>query len=136
MTVTSAALLAIGAVAALVLLPPLPSPPRRRRTRRAEPSRPPGLSATERQLGLSRASAGDVHDRLTPMLREVARDRLATAGIDLDRDPAVAAEALGAETWELVRPDRPSPEDRHGPGASLADIGTAIARLEQIGRAG
>jgi hypothetical protein len=60
----------------------------------------------------------------------------AAAGVDLDRDPHVAAEALGAETWELVRPDRPAPQDRHGPGASLADIGTAIARLEQIGRAG
>jgi len=86
MTVTSAVLLAIGAVAALVLLPPLPSPPRRRRTRRTEPSRPRGLSATERQLGLSRASAGDVHDRLTPMLREVARDR----PLSRDREHCVA----------------------------------------------
>ena len=92
MTLTTGILLVAGAVAALVLLPPMPAPPRRRRAKPEEPSRPRGLSATERQLGLARASAGDVHDRLTPLLRNVARDRLATAGIDLDRNPDVAAE--------------------------------------------
>jgi hypothetical protein len=136
MTVTSGVLLAAGALAVLVLLPPVPAPQRRRRAKPPEPTRPRGLSTTERQLGLSRASAGDVHDRLTPLLRDVARDRLATAGIDLDRDPEVAAEALGPETWELVRPDRPPPADRHGPGASLADIRAAVSALEQIGRPG
>jgi hypothetical protein len=136
MTVWSVVLLAAGAAAALVLLPPMPEPPRRRRARRAEPSRPRGLAATERQLGLARASAGDVHDRLTPLLRDIARDRLAAAGIDLDSDAAGAARALGPETWELVRPDRPPPADRHGPGASIAEISTAVTRLEEIGRAG
>ena len=133
MTATSAVLLAAGAVAAIVLLPPVPRPPRRRRVRAAEPLRPKGLSAMERQVGMARGSAGDVHDRLAPLLRDIARDRLATAGIDLDRDPEVAADALCAKTWELVRPDRPRPPDRHGPGASLADIRAAVTRLEQIG---
>ncbi|HET7170740.1 MAG TPA: hypothetical protein VFI18_03815 [Gaiellales bacterium] len=136
MTLTSGVLLAAGAVAALVLLPPMPAPPRRRRPRPEAPPRPRGLSATERQLGLARASAGDVHDRLTPLLRDVARDRLATAGIDLDRNPEVAAEALGPETWELVRPDRPAPADRHGPGATLAELRAAVSALERIARAG
>ena len=136
MTLTTGILLVAGAVAALVLLPPMPAPPRRRRAKPEEPSRPRGLSATERQLGLARASAGDVHDRLTPLLRNVARDRLATAGIDLDRNPDVAAEALGPETWELVRPDRAPPADRHGPGASLADIRRAVSALEGIARSG
>jgi hypothetical protein len=90
----------------------------------------------ERQVGLARGSAGDVHDRLAPLLRDIARDRLATAGIDLDRDPGVAAEALGPDTWELVRPDRPRPSDRHGPGASPAAIRAAVTRLEEIGTAG
>jgi hypothetical protein len=90
----------------------------------------------ERQVGLARGSAGDVHDRLAPLLRDIARDRLMTAGIDLDRDPDVAAQALGAETWELVRPDRRQPPDRHARGVSPAAIRAAIARLEQIGPAG
>ncbi|HSD01704.1 MAG TPA: hypothetical protein VLB81_05005 [Gaiellales bacterium] len=133
MTATSAVLLAAGAVAALALLPPVSRPPRRRRARPAERPRPKGLSAMERQVGMARGSAGDVHDRLAPLLRDIARDRLATAGIDLDRDPEIAAEALGAETWELVRPDRPPPPDRHGPGASPAGIRAAVTRLEEIG---
>jgi hypothetical protein len=133
MTPASAVLLAAGAVAAIALLPPVARPPRRRRARPAEPLRPKGLSAMERQVGMARGSAGDVQDRLAPLLRDIARDRLATAGVDLDRDPEIAAEALGAETWELVRPDRPPPPDRHGPGASLAGIRAAVTRLEEIG---
>jgi hypothetical protein len=135
-TATSAVLLAAGAVAAIALLPPVPRAPGRRRVRHVEPPRPRGLAAMERQVGLARGSAGDVNDRLAPLLRDIARDRLATAGIDLDRDPDVAAEALGPEAWELVRPDRPPPADRHGPGASLAAIRAAVARLEEIGTAG
>jgi hypothetical protein len=133
MTVTSAVLLAAGAVAAIALLPPVPRRQRRRRARSVDRPRPKGLSAMERQVGMARGSAGDVHERLSPLLREIARDRLATAGIDLDRDPEIAADAVGPETWELVRPDRPAPPDRHGPGASLAAIRAAVARLEEIG---
>ncbi len=134
MTAAGAVLLAAGAVAAIVLLPPVPRAQRRRRARPVAAARPRGLSAMERQVGLARGSAGDVHERLAPLLRDIARDRLATAGIDLDRDPDVAAEALGPDTWELVRPDRPPPPDRHGPGAAPAAIRTAVARLEEIGR--
>ena len=133
MTAAGAVLLAAGAAAAIVLLPPVPRAQRRRRARPVAAPRPRGLSAMERQVGLARGSAGDVHERLAPLLRDIARDRLATAGIDLDRDPDVAAEALGPDTWELVRPDRPPPLDRHGPGTSPAAIRTAVARLEDIG---
>jgi hypothetical protein len=34
-----------------------------------------------------------------------------------------------------VRADRPPPGDRHGPGATLADIQSAVASIEQIGAA-
>ena len=136
MTAASAVLLAAGAAAALALLPPVPRNQRRRAARPVEAPRPKGLSAMERQVGLARGSAGDVHDRLAPLLRDIARDRLMTAGIDLDRDPDVAAEALGPETWELVRPDRQQPPDRHARGVSPAVIRAAVARLEQIGTAG
>jgi hypothetical protein len=134
-TVTSIALVAAGALVAAVLLPPVPRAQRRRAPRPVRAGRPKGLSAMERQVGLARGSAGDLHERLCPLLRDIARDRLATAGIDLDRDPEVAAHALGPETWELIRPDKPPPRDRHGPGASLADVRTAVGRLEGIGAA-
>ena len=89
----------------------------------------------ERQVGMARGSAGDTHERLCPLLRDIARDRLATAGIDLDRDPEAAALAVGPETWELVRGDRPPPDDRHSAGVALADVSAAVDRLEQIGAA-
>ena len=133
MTATSAILLAAGAVVAVALLPPVPRAERRRRRKPAEPPRPKGLRAMERQVGMAGGSAGDLHERLCPLLRDIARDRLATAGIDLDRDPEAAALAVGPETWELVRGDRPPPDDRHAAGAGLADVRAAVDRLEQIG---
>lgn len=135
MTAASAILVAAGAAVAAALLPPVPRTQRRRRARPVEAPRPKGLRAMERQVGLARGSAGDLHERLSPLLRDIARDRLATAGIDLDRDPETAEAALGPEAWELVRADRPPPADRHGPGASLADVQSAVARLEEIGAA-
>ena len=135
MTVTSAILIAAGAALALSLLPPVPRVERRRRRKPEEAPRPKGLRAMERQVGLGCGSAGDLHERLCPLLRDIARDRLATAGIDLDRDPEVAARAIGPEAWELVRGDRPPPDDRHAAGVALADVRTAVARLEQVGAA-
>ncbi len=135
MTATSAVLLAAGAVVAVALLPPVQRVERRRKRRPEEPSRPKGLRAMERQVGMARGSAGDTHERLCPLLRDIARDRLATAGIDLDRDPEIAAQALGPATWELVRGDRPPPDDRHAAGVDLADVRAAVDRLEEIGGA-
>jgi len=134
-TAASGILLAAGAAVAVVLLPRVPRTPRRPAPRSAETSRPKGLRAMERQVGLARGSAGDLHERLCPLLRDIARDRLATAGIDLDRDPEAAELAVGPDTWELVRGDRPTPDDRHAAGVALADVRAAVDRLEQIGAA-
>ena len=101
MTAASGILLAAGAAVAVVLLPRVPRTPRRPAPRSAETSRPKGLRAMERQVGLARGSAGDLHERLCPLLRDIARDRLATAGIDLDRDPETAATALGRRIRQL-----------------------------------
>jgi hypothetical protein len=134
-TAAGAILLAAGAAVAVALLPPVPRVERRRRRKPAEPLGPKGLRAMERQVGMARGSAGDMHERLCPLLRDIARDRLATAGIDLDRDPEAAALAVGPETWELVRGDRPPPADRHAAGVALDDVRAAVDRLEQIGAA-
>ena len=135
MTVASGILVAAGAALAVALLPPVPRTHRRRSPKPVATPRPKGLRAMERQVGLARGSAGDLHERLCPLLQDIARDRLATAGIDLDRDPETAEAALGPEAWELVRADRPPPSDRHGPGATLADVQSAVASIERIGAA-
>jgi hypothetical protein len=44
------------------------------------------------------ASAGDLHLRLRPILREVAIDGLRRHGIELDADPARAQERLAPTT--------------------------------------
>jgi hypothetical protein len=88
-----------------------------------EPTRPPELVRVERELTLGTSNAGHLHSRLVPLLRDVA---LARTGGTLTR------ERLGDETWELLRPDRQAPADRHAPGASLRDIGRVVARLEEL----
>jgi hypothetical protein len=94
-----------------------------------KPTRPTDLLRIERELSLGVASAGHLHTRLLPLLREAAIARL---GFDLHRSPARAQAALGDETWELLRPDRPAPEDRHGTGAPLRKVEHCIETLERL----
>src|SRR5262249_5951663 len=86
---------------------------------RHHPTRPTDLLRIERELSLGAASAGHLHARLLPLLREAASARL---GFDLRRAPARARAALGDEAWELLRPDRAAPDDRHGTGAPLRKL--------------
>jgi hypothetical protein len=93
------------------------------------PTRPPDLLRTERELSLGIATAGHLHTRLLPLLREATSVRL---GFDLHLAPARARAALGDEVWELLRPDRPAPEDRHGPGAPMRKVEHCIDTLERL----
>ncbi len=103
------------------------------RARRSGPLRPPALVRTERELTLGMASAGHLHLRLLPLLREAAAARLAaTHGVELHRRPEIARTLLGDETWELLRPDRPEPTDRNGPGISFARVEALVTRLEEL----
>src|SRR5262249_59743633 len=56
------------------------------------PTRPTDLLRIERELSLGVASAGHLHTRLLPLLREAAATRL---GFDLPRAPRRARAALG-----------------------------------------
>jgi hypothetical protein len=96
---------------------------------RHKPTRPTDLLRIERELSLGVASAGHLHTRLLPLLREAATARL---GFDLHRFPARAQVALGDEAWELLRPDRPAPEDRHGTGVPLRKVEHCIETLERL----
>src|SRR5206468_1961539 len=102
-------------------------------TRPAQPARPPELVRTEREILLGTASAGHLHQRLLPLLRETAAARLAAAhSIDLIARPDAARTVLGEDAWELLRPDRAEPEDRNAPGIRLAQVGDVIDRLEAL----
>ncbi len=101
------------------------------RTRPREERRVAEVVKLEREVSLSLAQAYDLHYRLRPTLREIARARLSMrSGIDLD-SPAAAA-VLGEDAWELLRPDREPPEERGAPGISRGELSALVDRLEMI----
>ncbi len=103
---------------------------RRRDTAAPAPS---AFAGMERELELATAIAGHAHRRLLPLLREAATARLSLHhGIELERRPDVARRLLGEKTWDLLRPDRPEPADRLGPGPRREEIAAVIARLEEL----
>lgn len=81
----------------------------------------------------STASALHLHVRLRPILREIAAHRLwMRFGVDLDREQQRARELVGAEAWELVRPERPSPGDRLARGPRPARLRVVVEDLERL----
>ena len=97
--------------------------------KRPEQTRPSDLMRIEREITFGTTSAGHLHTRLLPLLREAASARL---GIDFDLHPEPARAALGEETWELLRPDRPEPEDRSAPGLPLRRVRAVVESLERL----
>ena len=83
------------------------------------------LERVEREVTLGVASASDLHRRLLPQLREIADARLERSG----RSPG--PDTLG-RWWDLLRPDRPPPEDRFAPGISQAELRELVADLERM----
>ena len=134
-------LVAIGGVLLLALVrttrlkAPPPSPSRFERALTAMRLGPPdtGELTLVRELDLSVLSAFHLHVRLRPVLREIAAQRLRVKyGVDLDREPGRAQELIGAEAWELVRPQRPPPADRLAHGPTLASLDLVVTELEEI----
>ena len=103
------------------------------RSPKATASEPVELLRMERELTLGIADAAHAHRRFLPLLRAAAAARLATRrGIELDRRPEAARAVLGEHAWELLRPDRPEPEDRHGRGVPREQIVALIERIEAL----
>jgi hypothetical protein len=91
------------------------------------------LARMERELVLGSADALYAHRRFLPLLRSAASARLARRhGIELERRPDAARELLGEDSWELLRPDRPEPADRHGLGVPRARVAALIERIESL----
>ena len=99
---------------------------------RVSHARPATLDRVEREITLATGTAFDVHYRLRPLLRPIAAAVLLQRGVGLDDDRERAAELLGPEAWELVRPDRPPPADRAARGIPLESAARAVDGLERL----
>lgn len=130
--VLCAAAIGLALAALRRALPPTTSPLLPSSRRRA-PLQVARLGRLENELALGVAGAFDFHVRLRPRLRALAAGLLASRrGISLDAQPDAAREALEDETWQLVRRDRPPPEDRLARGLSRADLTRAVESLERL----
>jgi len=103
------------------------------RARKPPTAQPEELLRMDRELVLGSADADHAHRRLLPLLRATAAARIAARhGFELERRPEAARELLGKDVWELLRPDRPQPEDRHASGVPQERIAAVIARVESL----
>jgi hypothetical protein len=101
-----------------------PRPPRK-------DERPKDLLDLENLVEMSAESEFDLYFRLRPRLRRIAEAKLRGRGIDLDRSPEEAAEALGPAAWDVLRPDRPRP-DPTARARSLPAITAVADALERL----
>ena len=126
-----AVVIAAGAVRALSeTLPPL------RRPARGQPASGAAVTGDRERLyrivWTGRTHAGDLHLRLRPILREIAADGLRRRGVELDTQPQAAQKLLTPETWELVRPDHPRPQDAFAPGLAPKRLDAVLDELEAL----
>jgi hypothetical protein len=85
----------------------------------------PELERMLREVTLATATAYDFHARLLPHLRAIAQARLERRGLPF------AAPYLG-RWWDVLRPDRPAPDDRFAPGMPAAELRALVDDLERI----
>ena len=124
--------LAAAGVVVCVVLIPRPEPARRPRISRPRP-RPEQLARLERLVSSAEASTLHTHAYLRPVLVEVATRRLAAHGHALaSLTPEAGRQLLGEPLWELVRPERPFPEDRHAPGVPGPQVAAMLDVLEAL----
>jgi len=103
------------------------------RRRKPTSAQPEELLRMDRELVLGSADADHAHRRLLPLLRATAAARIAARhGFELERRPEAARALLGEDAWDLLRPDRPPPEDRHGPGVPHRRVAALIDRVESL----
>ena len=121
------------AVATCVTLLPAPRPLRRRTPVATGSSRPQQLVALERLVITAGPSAVSAHAYLRPLLIQIVSHRLAARGQTLERMPeATGRQMLGDQLWDIVRPDRPFPQDRHGPGVGPQELGGMLEVIRRL----
>jgi hypothetical protein len=98
-----------------------PQPPPR-------PTRPLELERLEREVTLGISNALHLRQKLLPLLREVATQRLADR-----RGTALTEASVSADAWELLRPEGPDGfRDRHGRGLPIERLEALTDELERI----
>ena len=96
-----------------------------------EEARPASLTQLERIVYLAAMNAFDLHMHLRPRLRMIAEQRLASRrGLPIDSPEA--RELVGEDLAELLRLDRPRPDDPFAPGMPIDRQRAALERLEKI----
>ena len=118
---------------AVAFYDPLPiARPRWRRHKHLPALGPADLAEVERAVRLSAWSGFDVRLRLTPLLRQIAAQRLAGhRGVNLDLQPSAAEGALGPALWKLIQPEGALPI-RDTPGLGTREISAILEVLEGI----
>ena len=92
-----------------------------------------GEPVLAREIELSTYNSFHFHSRLRLLLRDIAAHRLrARYAVELDAEPARARELVGAEAWDVIRPDRPPPADRMAAGPTLAELQVVVDQLEAV----
>lgn len=98
-----------------------------------EPMLPMSLRRVERLIRYSERHPYAVHQRLLPLLRELAAERLAALhGVAMDRDEEAAARLLGSDAWQVLGPDAIEVPDRAEHGISHEAIDTAVSAIEGL----
>jgi hypothetical protein len=96
-------------------------------------TRPPSLDRMGTIVALGVSGSFDLHHRLRPRVRSLAAGLLSSRRrISLDGQPAQARAALGDEAYDLVRANRPPPQDRLARGMPLADLRRVVDALEHV----
>ena len=120
-------------VAALRRAYPRATPLRHGAGRKGSSQRPGSLARLEHLCVLGIAGSFDLHHHLRPRLRTIARGLLTTRRrISLDAEPDAARAALGGEAYDLVRHDRPPPQDRLARGLPADELERIVTSLERV----
>jgi hypothetical protein len=92
-----------------------------------------GEPALAHEVEFSTYNAFYFHQRLRPLLRDIASHRLRSRyGVELQTEPERARELVGREAWDAVRPDRQPPAARMASGPTVAELRTVVDELEAI----
>lgn len=92
-----------------------------------------GEPALAHEVEFSTYNAFYFHQRLRPLLRDIAAHRLRSRyGVELQTEPGRARELVGREAWDVVRPDRQPPAARMASGPTVAELRVVVDELEAI----
>jgi hypothetical protein len=98
-----------------------------------EPMLPLSLRRVEGVIRYSERHPFAVHQRLLPLLRELAAERLAAIhGVAMEQDEDEAARLLGSDAWEILGPHAAEVPERAKHGISHEAIDTAVSAIEGL----